>query len=65
MIQLVMHLGGITERNKIMFGQVGRAYVYFTYGMHFCVNAVAKSENYEAGAVLIRGLKPVQKELIL
>ena len=51
---------GITERNKIMFGQVGRAYVYFTYGMHYCVNAVAKSNNYEAGAVLIRGLKPIE-----
>ena len=50
--------GGITERNKIMFGQVGRAYVYFTYGMHYCVNAVARSDRYDAGAVLIRGLKP-------
>ena len=50
--------GGITERNKIMFGQVGKAYVYFTYGMHFCVNAVARSESFDAGAVLIRGLKP-------
>ena len=50
--------GGITERNKIMFGQVGKAYVYFTYGMHFCVNAVARNDKYDAGAVLIRGLKP-------
>ena len=45
---------GITVRNKIMFGQVGSAYVYFTYGMHFCVNVVARSNNYDAGAVLIR-----------
>jgi DNA-3-methyladenine glycosylase len=49
---------GITDRNKAMFGQVGHAYVYFTYGMYYCVNAVAKSENFKAGAVLIRSLKP-------
>jgi len=47
-----------TERNKAMFGQVGRAYVYFTYGMYHCVNVVARSEKFEAGAVLIRALKP-------
>ena len=50
--------GGMTERNKAMFGEVGRVYVYFTYGMYFCVNAVARSNNVEAGAVLIRALKP-------
>lgn len=48
----------ITERNKAMFGRVGHAYVYFTYGMYHCVNVVARSEEYEAGAVLIRSLKP-------
>lgn len=49
---------GMTERNKAMFGQVGRAYVYFTYGMYYCVNVVAKGEKHEAGAVLIRALMP-------
>jgi DNA-3-methyladenine glycosylase len=49
---------GLTDRNKVMFGQVGIAYVYFTYGMHYCVNAVARSNSYDAGAVLIRSIVP-------
>ena len=49
-----------TERNKIMFGEVGHAYVYFTYGMHYCFNVVAKKENDESGAVLIRAIHPQQ-----
>ena len=48
----------ITERNKVMFGDVGMSYVYFTYGMHYCFNVVAKNPNIEAGAVLIRAAKP-------
>ena len=49
-----------TERNKVMFGEVGRAYVYFTYGMHFCFNVVAKKEEDKSGAVLIRAILPKQ-----
>jgi len=51
---------GMTKRNKAMFDQVGRAYVYFTYGKYYCVNAVARSKNFEAGAVLIRAIHPKQ-----
>jgi DNA-3-methyladenine glycosylase len=51
---------GPTGRNKVMFGDVGRAYVYFTYGNHFCLNVSARRSKVEAGAVLIRGIEPVE-----
>ena len=41
-----------------MFGQVGWSYVYFTYGMHYCFNVVAKKDGEESGAVLIRSVQP-------
>src|SRR5215213_4719246 len=43
---------GMTKSNHIMFGPVGRSYIYFIYGNHFCFNVTAKSSNEIAGAVL-------------
>lgn len=51
---------GMTRRNEVMFGRVGRAYIYFTYGNHYCVNVSARSRDALAGAVLIRGIEPVE-----
>lgn len=50
---------GKTERNKIMFEEGGRWYVYFTYGMHWMLNIVTGRKNYPA-AVLIRGTDKVK-----
>ena len=49
----------ITKRNHGMFDVVGKSYVYFTYGMYNCLNVVARSKKFEAGAVLIRGVHPI------
>ncbi len=49
---------GLTERNKPMFGEAGHAYIYFTYGMHYCFNIVTEKKGFPA-AVLIRSVKPL------
>jgi len=47
-----------TDRNTTMFEEVGHAYVYFIYGMHYCFNIVARHPQSKAGAVLIRAIQP-------
>ncbi len=49
---------GKTERNKIMFGEAGKWYVYFTYGMHWMLNVVTGPKDYPA-AILIRGTNEI------
>jgi DNA-3-methyladenine glycosylase len=49
---------GLTKRNYVMFGEPGHAYVYFTYGMYYCLNFVTEPKDIP-GAVLIRAIQPL------
>jgi len=51
---------GKKKRNDAMFGPVGHTYVYLSYGIHFCLNIVARESGVTSGGVLIRAVEPLK-----
>jgi DNA-3-methyladenine glycosylase len=57
--------GRRTDRNEVMFGPKGCAYVYFIYGLYYCFNVTAGNTSGKPEAILIRALEPVAGEDIM
>ncbi len=55
---------GMTPRTKIMFGEAGRFYIYFTYGMHWLVNIVTGPKGYPAATLIRAGRTPDGKDIV-